>query len=229
MRFRVDVGADKATIPWRDVFGPARAVAYELIRGQDADLAEELHGRGYAGSSLRPLGLSSPYFRGPARGHDVYRASKDGTVWFGSPVPRIAGALLAGLAGRRQLRWGSVELDVHGVQLESTPDHSSGETVFSTVTPVLARYEDRYIFPDHPAFVATLVHNLSHKADVLGLPNEVEFEVLSAGPPRKFFVQHTPRHGCVVRARVHAAPALLDALYDWGLGLGTNQGFGWIR
>ncbi|WP_462188934.1 MULTISPECIES: CRISPR-associated endoribonuclease Cas6 [unclassified Frankia] len=26
-----------------------------------------------------------------------------------------------------------------------------------------------------------------------------------------------------------ADAALLDAIYDWGLGLATNQGFGWIR
>ncbi|WP_242666153.1 CRISPR-associated endoribonuclease Cas6 [Parafrankia irregularis] len=217
------------TIPWRDVFGPARAVAYHLINRKDSDLATELHDQGYAGSSLRPLGLSPPSFRGTSRGHNVYRASGDGSLWFGSPVPRIAAAILAGLAGQRQLQWGSVELDVHGIQLVPPPDHSAGEAVFDTSTPVLVRHSSRYIFPGDPEFIGMLEHNLRHKADLLELPNQVDIEVLSAGRPRKFLSQNTPRHGCLVRTRVRAAPALLDALYDWGLGLNTNQGFGWIR
>lgn len=229
MRFRVDVASESAVVPWEDVFGPARGVAYDLIRGQDAELAAELHDRGWGGSSLRPLGVSSPCFRGVPKRPSVYGASDDGSVWFGSPVSKIAGALLAGLAGKESIRWGGVGLRVKGVQFEKLPDHSSGEVVFSTLTPVLVKSADRYVFPGDSLFVPLLVKNLRHKADLLGLPDEVEVEVLSSGFPRKFLVQRAPRHGATLRARVGAAPVLLDALYEWGLGLGTNQGFGWIQ
>ncbi len=229
MRFRVDVATDVPTIPWKDVFGPARGVAYELIRSHDAELAAELHDRGYAGGALRPLGLSAPCFRGTSKQPGVYSTSGDGRVWFGSPVPTIAAALLAGAAIRRDIRWGSVPLNVRGIQLEPLPDHSAGETIFTTVTPVLVKFEDRYLHPDHPQFAERLLHNTQHKADVLKLPNEVEMDVLSAGPPRKFLVQGAPRHGSTVRVRVRAAPRLLDALYEYGLGLANIQGFGWIE
>ncbi|WP_239380182.1 MULTISPECIES: CRISPR-associated endoribonuclease Cas6 [unclassified Frankia] len=229
MRFRVDVAADVDSIPWDQVFSPARGVAYDLIRAQDEALAAELHDHGYAGSSLRPLGLSAPRFRGAGRRTGVYGASGDGTVWFGSPVPRVAAALLAGVAGRTELRWGTVALRVRGVQLEPMPDHSRGWADFSTVTEVLVKFEDRFIHPDHPRYAERLCHNLRHKADLLGLPGDLEIDIVSYGPARKFLVQRAPRYGSTVQLRVHADPVLLDALYEWGLGLNTNQGFGWIR
>jgi CRISPR-associated endoribonuclease Cas6 len=216
-------------VPWPDVFGPARAVAYDLIRGQDPELAAELHDQGYAGSHLRPLGVSAPCFRGARKKAGVYATSDDGALWFGSPVPRIATAILTGLAARREIRWGSVVLGVKGVLLEPPPECASGEMTVSTVTPVLIKFEDRYIFPDHPRFVEYLVRNLRHKAELLKLSNQVEAEVVSSGPPRKFLVQGAPRHGCTMVARISAAPELLLALHEWGLGLCTNQGFGWIR
>ncbi|WP_231861336.1 MULTISPECIES: CRISPR-associated endoribonuclease Cas6 [Frankia] len=204
-------------------------MAYDLIRGQDPELAEELHERGYAGSPLRPLGISAPQFRGAPKSRGVYATSADGSLWLGSPVPRVASALLAGIAGRQTLRWASLRLTLRGVQLEPTPDHQAGEAVFSTRTPVLLKWEDRYIHPDHPHFAERLSHNLRHKADLLGLPADNDVDVLSAGPPRKFLVQRAPRHGSTAEVHIRANPALLDAVYDWGLGLGTNQGFGWIR
>jgi hypothetical protein len=73
------------------------------------------------------------------------------------------------------------------------------------------------------------LHNTRHKADVLGLPSHVDIDVLASGPFRTFGVTGAPRSGATIRARVAAAPSLLDALYSWGLGLSTNQGFGWLR
>ncbi|KQC34893.1 CRISPR-associated endoribonuclease Cas6 [Frankia sp. ACN1ag] len=229
MRFRVDLAADRSPLQWDDVFTPARALAYDLIRGQDPELAEELHERGFAGSPLRPLGISTPQFRGARKSRGVYGTSADGSLWLGSPVPRVASALLAGIAGRQTLRWASLRLTLRGVQLEPAPDHQAGEAVFSTRTPVLIKWEDRYIHPDHPQFTDRLSHNLRHKADLLGLPADNDIEVISSGPPRKFLVQRAPRHGSTAEVRIRADSALLDAVYDWGLGLGTNQGFGWIR
>ncbi|THJ75289.1 CRISPR-associated endoribonuclease Cas6, partial [Candidatus Frankia alpina] len=224
MRFRVDLAADGSALQWDDVFTPARALAYDLIRGQDPELAEELHERGYAGSSLRPLGISSPQFRGTRKSRGTYATSADGSLWLGSPVPRVAAALLAGIAGRQTLRWASLRLALRGVQLESTPDHKAGEALFSTRTPILVKWEDRYIHPDHPHFTERLSHNLRHKADLLGLPAGNDIEVISSGPPRKFLVQRVPRHGSTAEIRIRADSTLLDAIYDWGLGLGTNPG-----
>lgn len=229
MRFRVDVSAQAAAIPWSEVHGPARAVGYALISGQDEQLATQLHDHGWAGSPLVPLGVSPPLFQGAPRSRGVYTTSDRGSVWFGSPVPRIAAALLAGVAGRSEIRWGSVGLTVKGVQLEDTPDHQEGQAVFQSLTPVLLRYENEYILPDHEAYEDRLRHNLAHRADVLGQPNEVDLEVVDSGPRRRFEVQGKPRIGATIRVRVTAAPTLLDALYVGGIGLATNQGFGWLR
>ncbi|GGP14107.1 hypothetical protein GCM10012278_68570 [Nonomuraea glycinis] len=147
----------------------------------------------------------------------------------GSPVPRIAACLLAALAGRGEIRWGSVVLSVKGIQLDSVVSHSDGVAVFDTVSPVLVKYDDRYILPEDANFQTGLTHNLRHKADLLGLSNEVEVEVLNSGPRRRFDVAKGFRIGATARIRVAAAPQLLDALYEWGLGLSTVEGFGWIR
>lgn len=229
MRFRVDVAAQAPGIPWPEVHSPARGVGYALIRSQDEQLATQLHDHGWAGSPLVPLGVSPPLFQGAPRRPGVYTTSDRGSVWFGSPVPRIAAALLAGLAGRSEIRWGSVALTVKGVQLEDIPDHQAGQTVFQSQTPVLLRHENEYILPDHEAYADRLRHNLAHRADILGLPNDVDLDVLDAGPRRRFEVQGKPRIGATIRVQVTAAPTLLDALYVGGIGLATNQGFGWLR
>ena len=229
MRFRVDVSARAAGIPWPEVHGPARGVGYALISSQDEQLATQLHDHGWAGSPLVLLGISPPLFQGAPRRRGVYTTSDHGSVWCGSPVPRIAAALLAGVAGRSELRWGSVTLTVKGVQLEEIPDHQTGQAVFTSLTPVLLRWEDEYILPDHEAYADRLRHNLVHRADVLGLPGDVDLEVIDAGPRRRFQVQGKPRIGATIRVRVAAAPPLLDALYAGGIGLATNQGFGWLR
>lgn len=228
-RVRVDVSAAEPTMEWRDVHGPARPVLYGLIRTQDPDAAQELHDKGWDGTSLRPVGVSPPLFAGAVQRHGVYTTSGSGSVWFGSPVPRIAAALVRALAGVQGLRWGRVHLVVHGTHLELAPDHSSGQADFLTVSPVLVKQESRFLLPGDDGYVGRLTENLRHKADVLGLPSEVTVEVLSAGPRRVFDVAGAKRVGANVRLRVTATPMLLDALYDWGLGLNTVQGFGWVR
>ncbi len=229
MRFRVDVAAGAESIPWPEVHSPARGVGYALIGSQDEQLATQLHDHGWAGGPLVPLGVSPPLFQGAPRRPGVYTTSANGSVWLGSPVPQIAAALLAGVAGRSEIRWGTVPLTVKGVQLEEVPDHQSGQAVFRSLTPVLLRFENEYILPDHKMYEDRLRHNLVHRADVLGLPNEVDLQVTDAGPRRRFEVQGKPRIGATIRVRVHAAPTLLDALYVGGIGLATNQGFGWLR
>lgn len=229
VRFRIDVAADDAEMPWADVHGAARGVVYDLLRSQDAQLATQLHDVGWQGSPLRPVGISPPVFFGVKRRTAAYAMSGQGSVWLGSPEPRIAGCLLAGVAGRREIRWGGTVLRVKGVALDPVRDHSSGESILVTGSPVLVKHDDRYLLPDDALYEKRLVHNLRHKADLLGLPNDVELEVLDAGPRRLFYVEKAPRVGATVRVRVRAAPVLLDALVDWGLGLCTTQGFGWVR
>lgn len=229
VRFRVDVAADKDVLDWDDVHGPARGVVYHLLRSQDPELATMLHDSGWQGHPLRPVAISPPLFRKTKPRKGLYTTSSEGEVWLGSPIPRIAGCLLAALAGVEKLRWGGVTLSIKGVRMVKTPGHSSGEAVFSSVSPVLVRHEGRYLMPDEPHFVERIVHNIRHKADMLGLPSDVQAEVLDAGPRRLFNVQKEKRVGATVKMRIAAAPALLDALYDWGLGVCSIQGFGWIR
>jgi CRISPR-associated endoribonuclease Cas6 len=228
-RVRVDVSAAESVIEWRDVHGPARAVLYALIGARDPDAARQLHDKGWEGSPLRPAGISPPLFVGAAQLHGAYTTSGSGSVWFGSPVPRIAAALLRALSDLGELRWGGARLAVRGTELEMTPDHSSGQADFPTVSPVLVKRESRFLLPGDDGYIDRLTHNLRHKADVLGLPNHVEVSVLDAGPRRVFDVAGAKRVGANARLRINAAPVLLDALYDWGLGLNNVQGFGWVK
>ena len=229
MRIRVDVAAAEPTVNWKDVHGPARAVAYSLIGAGNPGLAQALHNSGWRGTSLRPVGISPPLFMGAAVQHGAYTTSGNGSFWVGSPVPEIASALLKGMAGRKELRWGGLRLTVRGVGLETPRDHRAGQAEFATVSPVLVKKESRFLLPDDDPYLDRLTHNISHKADVLGLPGEAHIEVLGAGPRRGFDVAGARRIGATVRVRVEASPVLLDALYDWGLGLATVQGFGWVK
>ena len=229
LRFRVDVKASASELPWSEVFGPARGMVYATIAASDAELATSLHDEGWDGHPLKPVGVSCPQFVGAPRVHGKYTTGTHGSVWMGSPFPRIASTLLAGLAGRTSLTWGSVQLAIRGVELESSPDFDAGEATFATATPVLIKKDDQFLAPDDDRFLAGLVHNLRHKADMLELPSDVEVDVIDGGPMRRFDVCGAPRRGATLRARVAADPRLLTALYEWGLGLANNQGFGWIR
>jgi CRISPR-associated endoribonuclease Cas6 len=228
-RVRVDVAASDPVIKWPEVHGPARAVVYALIGATDPELARELHDQGWQGSPLRPVGISPPMFIGAARRKGAYTTSGNGSVWFGSPVPQISAAILKALSGLDELRWGNVSLKVQGKELEWPDDHSSGMAVFSSLSPVLVKNDSRFLLPGDDGYTDFLVRNLRHKADVLELPSDVQVEILEAGPKRIFDVGGAIRIGANVRLRVTADPALLRSLREWGMGLNTVQGFGWLR
>lgn len=97
------------------------------------------------------------------------------------------------------------------------------------MSPVLVKHESRFLLPGDDFYADRLAHNIRHKADVLGLPGDAAVEVVDGGPRRGFDVAGARRIGATVRLRIAAAPVLLDALYEWGLGLATIQGFGWVR
>ena len=229
MRVRVDVEADASSMRWEDVHGPARGVVYGLLRCENAALAETLHNEGWNGHPLKPLGLTSPQFRGAPRKKGVYTTSADGSVWFGSPVPEIATVLISGLASRRELVWGAVRLRVKGVAVETDAPAVDGPVELETATPMVIKHENRHLLPGEAHYVERLQHNLAHKADVLGLRAPEELRVLEAGPRRRFTVRAAPRVGAQVRVFMEAEARFVAALRSWGMGLETVQGFGWIR
>ncbi|SCK12588.1 CRISPR-associated endoribonuclease Cas6 [Streptomyces sp. WMMB 322] len=229
MRVRVDVEADVPSLHWKDVHGPARGVLYSVLRTADAELAGKLHDAGWAGHRVKPVGLTSPQFRGAPKKAGVYTTSRDGSVWFGSPVPEIASALVTGLATRKELAWGPAKLRIRGFTLDIDAPPAGDEVELSTATPVILKHDSRYLLPGDEHYVERLRHNLWHKADVLSLPAPGALRVLEAGPQRRFMVRGSPRIGAQVRVALSADPRLVDALRSWGLGLDTLQGFGWVR
>lgn len=229
MRVRVDVTADVSSLPWEQVHGPAQGVVYGLLGSQNAELARRLHDFGWGDSPLKPLGLTSPLFRGAPRRTGVYTTSEDGSLWFGSPVPEIAGALVAGLAARDEIRWGGARLAVRGISVDVNRTDTTREVELTTATPVLLKHDSRYLLPGDDHYEDRLLQNLFRKADLLGLPQPCGLRVVEAGPRRQFLVQKAFRIGAVVRVRMMADPRFVDAIRCWGLGLCTVQGFGWIK
>ncbi|WP_234364967.1 CRISPR-associated endoribonuclease Cas6 [Streptomyces sp. RTd22] len=225
----MDVDTDTPSLRWEDVHGPARAVMYELLGSQDTVLARTLHDEGWKGQPLKPLGLTSPQFKGAPKKNGVYTTSSDGSVWFGSPVPEIAATLVASLASRTEIVWGSARLKVRGFNIDIGSEASDGLVELSTATPVVVKKESRYLLPGESHYLERLQHNLAHKADVLGLPAPQGLRVLEAGPRRRFTVRGAPRIGAQVRVAMEADARFVEALRSWGLGLDTVQGFGWIR
>lgn len=229
MRFYADVAGPAEELPWKYVHGVAHAVVYSVIGDQAPALAAQLHDSGWEGSALRPVGVSPPVFFGAPRKHSAYMMSPNGRIWFGSPVPALAASLLAGVASRRELWWGPVTLTIKGAQLEPLTNQKS-PAVLETCSPVLVKAkEDRYLLPEDDGYVSTLVANIRHKADLLGLPSDADLEVLAAGPRRRFDVCGGIRIGATAKVRLHADPRLIGALREWGLGLANIQGFGWVR
>ncbi|WP_320064292.1 CRISPR-associated endoribonuclease Cas6 [Micromonospora sp. RTGN7] len=229
MRFYADVSGPTAPLPWKYVHGVAHAVVYGLIADQAPALATHLHDAGWQQSSLKPVGISPPVFSDAPKKRSAYMMSPNGRIWFGSPIPTLAGNLLAGLISRRELRWGPVTLTVKGAQLEPLAAPES-PAVLETRSPIVVKgEEDRYLLPDDAGFVPALLANIRHKADVLGLPGDAELEVLSAGPRRRYEVANGIRIGATAKIRLTADPRLIGALREWGLGLSNIQGFGWVR
>ncbi|MFJ6140705.1 CRISPR-associated endoribonuclease Cas6 [Kitasatospora sp. NPDC092286] len=227
----MDVTPDTPTMRWDDLHGAARGVVYQLLRGQDEALAQALHDGGWRGKPLKPVGVAGPLFMGAPHRKGVYTTSRDGSVWFGSPVPEIASVLVRALASCEELVWGATRLRVRGVAVDMDAVLPTGEgpVELETVTPVVLKYEGRNLLPGDEHYVDRLEHNLAHKADVLGLPAPRGLRVLEAGPRRRFTVRGAPRIGARVRVVMEADARFANAVRSWGLGLDTIQGFGWVR
>ncbi|WP_234347998.1 CRISPR-associated endoribonuclease Cas6 [Streptomyces specialis] len=202
---------------------------YGLLGSEDAALARALHDEGWNGHQLRPLGLTAPQFRGAPRKGGAYTTSRDGSLWFGSPVPQIAAVLVKALASRSEILWGKARLRVRGFMLDVDTPAGDGPVELATATPVVVKYQSRYLLPGDERYIECLQHNLAHKADVLGLPVPRDLRVVEAGPRRRFTVRGAPRIGAQVRVSMESDDRFVQALRSWGLGLDTIQGFGWIR
>ncbi|MBN1173576.1 MAG: CRISPR-associated endoribonuclease Cas6 [Micromonosporaceae bacterium] len=229
MRFYVDVSASAGELPWKYVHGAAHAVVYTVLGADAPKLAEQLHEHGWAETSLRPLGVSPPVFSGAPRKPSVYATSGRGRLWFGSPIPELAAALLAGVTRRERLQWGPLTLTVEGTKLE-VPAEPVDSALLTCCTPVLVKADGgRYVLPQETGFVEALSANTQRKADLLGLPGDVDLEVVTSGPRRAYEVSGGTRFGATATLRIHADPRLIAALREWGLGMGNIQGFGWVR
>ncbi|MFF4924743.1 CRISPR-associated endoribonuclease Cas6 [Kitasatospora sp. NPDC001261] len=231
VRVRVDVTPDASSVRWEDVHGAARGVVYGLLGGQDEALAQALHDGGWRGKPLKPVGVAGPLFLGAPRKRGVYSTSRDGSVWFGSPVPEIASVLVRALAGADELVWGTTRLRVRGVavDMDALLPPGEGSVELETMTPVVLKHESWNLLPGDEHYLDRLQHNLAHKADVLGLPAPHGLRVLEAGPRRRFTVRGAPRIGARVRVAMEADGRFVNAIRSWGLGLDTIQGFGWVR
>jgi CRISPR-associated endoribonuclease Cas6 len=230
MRLRVDVASDAPSLAWDDLHGPARGVVYGLLREHDPQLAQSLHDDGWRGQPMKPVGVACPRFRGARRKKGVYTTSSEGSVWFASPVPEIASALVAALARRAEIEWGATKLRVRGFTVDIGDGvGADGPVEVATATPVVVRQDGRDLLPGDDHYLERVTHNLAHKADVLGLPAPRGVRVLEAGPRRRFAVQGAPRIGARVRLGMEADARFVDALRSWGVGLDTIQGFGWVE
>lgn len=229
MRFYVEVEGPDRELPWQHVHGVAHSVVYGVLGDGSPELAAQLHDHGWAQTTMRPVGISPPVFIGARKKPHMYMMSGTGKIWFGSPVPVLAASLLAGIVSRKELRWGPVTLAVKGAQLEAPPAAESS-TVLTTRSPVLVKAEgNRYLLPGDPGYAEGLLANVRRKADLLGLPNDAELEVVASGPRRRFEVSGGLRIGATATIRLSADPRLTGALREWGLGLSNIQGFGWVR
>ncbi|MEC3996090.1 CRISPR-associated endoribonuclease Cas6 [Actinacidiphila sp. DG2A-62] len=230
MRLRVDVASDAPSLAWDNLHGPARGVVYGLLREHDPQLARSLHDDGWKGQPMKPVGVACPRFRGVRRQKGVYAASSQGSVWFASPVPEIASALVSALARRTEIDWGTAKLRVRGFTVDiDNAAVADGFVEVATATPVVVRHDRWDLLPGDEHYVERVTHNLVHKADVLGLPAPQGVRVLEAGPRRRFSVRGAPRIGARVRLGMEADARFVDALRSWGVGLDTIQGFGWVE
>lgn len=239
MRLRLDVSTSAAEIPWDQVLRPGRGVCYDLLRSGAPELGIRLHQKGWGRHGMVPFGYSAPVFPHARRRRGVYAAGGRGFVELGSPVPEIAMAFAAALAGQRVIDWGGVALRVHGAQVMPSPPLGARAT-FRAVTPAVMKGSGRdergvrfsrqaWVMPGDPEYAVFMANSLRRKAETLDLDPEVSLErVTWAGPKRSFAVGDGVKPGAAVEVELSGSPPVLGAIRDWGLGQANSAGFGWI-
>jgi CRISPR-associated endoribonuclease Cas6 len=238
MRLRFALDAPPAPVPWDRLAAGSRSALYALLAAGDPDLGAALHAGTWHGhlagrvNPLMPAGAGLPRFPAAPRRKGAYMAGGPGTWETGTPLRRTAIALARGAASARELRWGAARFGVAGVTVLTAPAAESGTVRWRTATPVIARVRGgRFLLPGEPGWEDAVAANAALKADALGLPPAVTVELLDAGPKRSFVTSGTgtgSKTGATAAVRVTGCPALLRALWCWGLGAANSAGMGWI-
>jgi CRISPR-associated endoribonuclease Cas6 len=240
MRIHVKIATSARELPWEEVQRPGRALLYGLLRQAAPELGERLHTGGLRPYGLSPLGHGVPIFPDAPRRRGVYAAGGQGSVEFGSPMPAVIEAFAKGMANRSLVDWGGVALQVRSAELVEPPEFASGRATFRTVTPVVMKGSGKndagerttrqaWLLPQDIEFPVYFLQNLRRKATTLGFGEEIHLDAItSVGPKRSFAIKGGKKVGATVQVNLSGEPAILKALWSWGLGQGNAAGFGWV-
>src|SRR5690606_10533769 len=132
MRLQIEVATTATGLPWRDVLGPGRGVAYHLLRWAAPGLATHLHDHGWGRHGLTPFGYGPPVFPSAPRRPGVYAAGGVGRLEFGSPLTEVVRAWARALAETPVIAWGGTALRVLGVTVAHPPTFAAGRARLRT-------------------------------------------------------------------------------------------------
>lgn len=233
MRIRVEVTTSATELPWSRVLAPGRGLAYDLLRDDAPDLALQLHSAGWGAFGMVPFGYGPPVFPSARRRRGVYAVGGAGFLELGSPLPSVVQAWTAALRRRDVLDWGGIALRVRDLYVVDPPCFESGSARVRTDTPVVLKAPPSdgrsWVLPTEPGFGASFQHNLVRKAQTLGLAPDIDLDAVTwVGPKRSFVVGDGAKPGAAVEVELFGDPALLRAIWSWGLGQANSAGFGWI-
>lgn len=237
MRLRLHLTTRARTIPWEELHRPGRALIYSLLTDADPQLAEEIHARGWGPRRMAPFGFCPPVFPAAPRVRARYAAGGAGWMEIGTPVPRVAHALVTALTRRRVIDWGGTALHLRRLDLHAPPPTlATGRATWTTTTEIVIKNPGRgglvWLLPGDSGWEGRLGRNLRRKAETLGLPADVTvLRALWSGPRRAHVVatgNDGRKTGARARVTLRGHPRVLAALWCWGLGEATGAGFGWI-
>lgn len=131
-------------------------------------------------------------------------------------------------------------MHVRGLVPVAAPTFTSGRAELRTTTPVVLKSlaptgggdgpsAPQELLPHEEGFAAAFAHNLRRKAETLGLEPDIGLErVTWIGAKRSFSVKSGRRVGALLGVELRGSPAILRALWCWGLGQANAAGFGWV-
>ncbi|HEY9390504.1 MAG TPA: CRISPR-associated endoribonuclease Cas6 [Mycobacteriales bacterium] len=240
MRLRIELTTRATVIPWDDVLRPGRGVIYHLLGRSAPMVAGRLHEQGWGPHRMVPFGYGAPVFPRARTRRGRYAAGGPGTWELGSPLPGMVDTWVEALSGQDILSWSGIPLRIRGLVPMAPPSFASGRAEFRTSTPVVTRApvltrggegvrRSADLLPYEDGFIAAFTHNLRHKAETLGMePNITVERVTWVGAKRSFAVKDGRQVGAPLGVELRGSPALLRALWCWGLGHANSAGFGWI-
>lgn len=240
MRLRMEITTNATELPWAAVLAPGRGLAYDLLARTNPELGRQLHDGGWGRHGMVPIGHGAPDFPAARRRPGVYAAGGRGTVELGSPLPEVTEAWARALRGYEVIDWGGVALRLTRATVVDPPEFRSGFVRLRTQTPVVMKGSGRegngvrttrqaWLLPGEDEFASYFVGNLRRKAETLGLAPEVELEAITwVGAKRSFAVSDGAKPGAPIEVDLRGDPALLRAIWAWGLGQANAAGFGWV-